>query len=282
MPGWLGSWIRQNMAGADAPPPPEPLPEDGWSRTGRVMRIGVVAVAVLVLLGGAGWYALSHRHHNWAVVVIAGDWHAHDGSASDAFDNSRRDVSAELRQIGFNDAYMMQFSVRPDLDTTTHPMASTAADIAQELGLLTSETPDGCLLYFSSHGAPQGVLVGSALLSPTSLAEIVDSTCGSRPTVVIVSACYSGVFVPALQGPNRMVMTAARADRTSFGCGQENRYPYFDDCVVHAIPKVHSFPQLADKVKDCVQDKEIDTGMSPSSDPQISIGSYVADNLPTW
>ena len=216
------------------------------------------------------------------MVVIAGDWHAHDGSASDAFDNSRRDVSAELGQIGFNDAYMMQFSVRPDLDTTTHPMASTAADIAQELGLLTSETPDGCLLYFSSHGAPQGVLVGSALLSPTSLAEIVDSTCGSRPTVVIVSACYSGVFVPALQGPNRMVMTAARADRTSFGCGQENRYPYFDGCFLSSFGAARDFADLGPKVQACVARREVETGMSPPSQPQLSIGAALRPLLPLY
>jgi hypothetical protein len=99
---------------------------------------------------------------------------------------------------------------------------------------------------------------------------------------VIVSACFSGVFVPVLEGDNRMIMTAARPDRTSFGCGQDNRYPYYDDCVVHTIPKVHSFPELADKVKDCVSQKEAETGASPPSDPQVFIGSRVADNLPTW
>ena len=27
-----------------------------------------------------------------------------------------------------------------------------------------------------------------------------------------------------------MVLTAARPDRTSFGCGEADKYPYFDDC----------------------------------------------------
>ena len=270
------------MAGADAPPPPEPLPEDGWSRTGRVMRIGVVAVAVLVLLGGAGWYALSHRHHNWAVVVIAGDWHAHDGSASDAFDNSRRDVSAELRQIGFNDAYMMQFSVRPDLDTTTHPMASTVADIAQELGLLTSETPDGCLLYFSSHGAPQGVVVDQQILPPPVLAGMLDRTCGARPTVVVISACFSGVFVPALASANRMVLTAARPDRSSFGCGEADRYPYFDACFLSSVPSAHDFAALGAAVQACVARKEKETGAEPASEPQMWIGPALRPILPLY
>jgi hypothetical protein len=283
MSGWLQSWIRWNVTGDEAPPPAAaPSPQDDWSRTGRAVRNIVIMFVAAILLGGAGWYALSHRHYNWAVIVVAGDWHAEDGGPSEAFDNSRRDVSAELRQIGFNDDYMMQFSVRPERDNVTHPMPSTTQSIGDELALLTSETPSGCILYFSSHGAPQGILLGNMILSPMALSEIVNENCGKRPAVIVISACYSGVFVPALEGDNRMVMTAARSDRTSFGCGQENRYPYFDDCVVHTIPKVHSFPQLADKVKECVSDKEAETGMTPPSEPQVSIGRDVADKLPTW
>lgn len=281
--GWLRTWIRWNITGDDAPPPfVEPLPQDDWLQTGRVIRNAAVAVVALILLGGAGWFALSHHHYNWAVIVVAGDWHAEDGSATKAFDNARRDVSAELRDAGFNDAYMMQFSARPDLDNVIHPMPSTSDGIAQELALLTGETPEGCLLYFSTHGAPQGMLLGNSLFSPNGLANIVDATCGKRPTIVIVSACYSGVFVPALEGDNRMVMTAARPDRSSFGCTQDARYPYFDTCVVQHLPAAHDFPTLADRVKACVRKREQDTGMSPPSEPQVSIGRDVADRLPTW
>jgi hypothetical protein len=284
MGGWLRSWIRRNAGQRETPAPaPEALPQDAWSQTGRAIRTAGIAIAALVLLGGAAsWYALSHRHYNWAVVVVAGDWHAHDGGPSQAFDNARRDISAELRQIGFNDAYMMQFSTRPDLPDNTHPMPSTARGIASELSLLTSETPDGCVVYFSSHGAPRGMILGNSLLTPDALAGILDGTCGDRPTVVILSACFSGAFVPALAGDNRIVMTAARADRTSFGCTQDARYPYFDTCVVQDLPTAHSFPVLADEVKDCVARREQETGASPPSEPQVSIGSRVADNLPTW
>lgn len=283
MLGWLKTWVRAS-AGIEEKPsaPAQLLPQDRWSQAGRAIRNVAIGLVALLLLLGAGWFALSHHRYDWAVVVVAGDWRAHDGEPSEAFDNSRRDVSAELRQIGFNDDYMMQFSVRPDLDNMTHPMPSTLRSIGDELALLTNETPSGCILYFSSHGAPQGMLLGNAILSPATLADVVDNTCGARPTVVIVSACYSGVFVPALEGDDRMVMTAARPDRTSFGCGQDNRYPYFDDCVVHTIPKVHSFPELANKVKDCVANMETETGMSPPSEPQVFIGRKVADNLPTW
>ncbi|HWA30322.1 MAG TPA: C13 family peptidase [Rhizomicrobium sp.] len=280
---WLRSWISSSTGHApvaEESPPEEP--RTGWSQYGHVVRyIFVGAVAACVLAGG-GWMLLSQREHDWAVVVIAGDWHDHEGGPSQAFDNSRRDVSADLRSIGFNPDYMMQFSVRPDLDKVTHPSPSTLPDIAQDLNVLTGETHAGCLVYFSSHGAPRGIVLGTTILTPQALANVVDSTCGDRPTVIILSACFSGVFVPVLEGDDRMIMTAARADRTSFGCGQDNRYPYFDDCVVHTIPKVHSFPELADRVKDCVANMEAETGMSPPSDPQVSIGKDVAERLPTW
>jgi hypothetical protein len=283
MSGWLRSWVHRSVTGHEVPPPEAaPPPQDDWARTGRAVRNIAIAFTAAILLGGAGWYALSRHHYNWAVIVVAGDWHAEDGGPSKAFDNSRRDVSAELRQIGFDDAYMMQFSVRPDLDNDTHPMPSTTQGIGDELALLTSETPSGCILYFSTHGAPQGMLLGNTIFSPAALAGIVGGTCGTRPTVIIISACYSGVFVPALEGDNRMVMTAARPDRTSFGCTQDARYPYFDTCVVQNLPGAHDFPTLADRVKACVQKREQETGMSPPSEPQVSIGRDVADKLPTW
>ncbi|MEO8114995.1 MAG: peptidase C13, partial [Phenylobacterium sp.] len=38
---------------------------------------------------------------DWSAVVVAGDWHSHDGGPSEAFDNARRDVSRALQRIGF-------------------------------------------------------------------------------------------------------------------------------------------------------------------------------------
>lgn len=278
---WLRSWLRRSVADEDAPPQAPP-PADAWSQIGQALRNVIIALAIVVVAGGAGWYAFTHHHYRWAVVVVAGDWHAHDGSPSEAFDNSRRDVSAELRDVGFDENYMMQFSVRPGLDPATHPEPSTVEAIAEGLNTLAHEEVSGCLLYFSSHGSPGGILLGSVIMSPQTLSEMIDRTCGVRPAIVIISACYSGVYVPALEGDDRMVMTAARPDRTSFGCGQDNRYPYFDACVVELLPSSHSFPELADRVKDCVAQREQETGMSPPSEPQVFIGREVADRLPTW
>lgn len=103
---------------------------------------------------------------------------------------------------------------------------------------------------------PWFIIIGGRIVDPAPIAAMVNKYCGDRPTAVIVSACFSGIFVPLLEGPNRIVFTAARADRTSFGCGEQDQYTFFDTCVLGQIDKVSAFPALADKVKDCVTARE--------------------------
>jgi len=219
---------------------------------------------------------------DWAAIVVAGDWHAHDGSASEAFDNARRDVSFALMRIGFNAANIQQFSVRPERYPSQQPMRADPQTISNALWDLSNRTSGGCLIYFSSHGSGDGVVVGEKVYAPDALADVVSNSCGDRPTIVIISACFSGVFVPALSGPNRFVMTAARPDRSSFGCGSDNKYPYFDTCFLQSMPATHDFPDLAVAVKQCVSNLEKKTGMSPPSQPQVSIGDKVVAELPRW
>jgi hypothetical protein len=239
-------------------------------------RLGLLAAALLL---AAGLWARAptparadSAFADWAAVVVAGDFHAHDGSPSEAFDNARRDVSRELIGAGFSPANLRQFSVRPELYPDEHLMISDPDLIGEKLAQLASQARGGCLLYFSSHGAPSGIQVGAHLLSPAGLSLIVDEACGDRPTVLILSACFSGVFVQPLARPDRMVLTAARPDRSSFGCGSSDKYPYFDACVIQTLPIASDFADLGRKVQVCVADREKATDMTPPSDPQMVVG----------
>ena len=111
---------------------------------------------------------------------------------------------------------------------------------------------------------------------------MLDRTCGKRPTVVVISACFSGVFVPALAKPNRMVLTAARPDRTSFGCGQDNKYPFFDDCFLSSMPASKDFAMLATAVRECVRIREVAEKVSPPSEPQVWVGAELRPMLPLY
>jgi hypothetical protein len=244
-----------------------------------------LSTLALVLLGWLAFAcsaaAATSPFAGWAAVVVAGDWHAHSGGPSEAFDNARHDVGKALLAAGFRPENLREFSVRP---ARYHPRPehSDLRAIYDSLGELGARAPDGCLVYFSSHGAPSGVVVDDRLLSPALLRAMLDDTCKDRPTIVVVSACFSGVFVPVLAGRNRMVLTAARPDRTSFGCGESDRYPYFDDCFLKNFSHAHDFIELGREVQACVAEREVETGMSPPSEPQLSVGSGLRPLLPLY
>jgi len=126
------------------------------------------------------------------------------------------------------------------------------------------------------------VVLGEDLAPPRWLAAAIDGACGARPTAVILSACFSGVFVPALRGPNRFVFTAARRDRSSFGCGESDRYPFFDGCVIEDLPEAADFADLARRVRLCVAGREDAEGMRPRSEPQVFIGPRFAAAMPAF
>lgn len=221
----------------------------------------------------------SAAFNDWAAIVVAGDWHSHSGAPSEVFDNGRRDVAADLAALGFSPNNVLQFSVRSD----SHPgtLRSDKQTIANQLWDLSNNTTGGCFAYFTSHGSPDGIVLGEGTLTPTGMAAMLDNACGSRPTIVFVVACYSGVFVNALSGPNRFVMTAARPDRPSFGCGDNDRYTFFDDCLLTSIGGVGDFGSLANSVRACVSRKEAEINAYPS-EPQLFIGSGMAASIPRW
>jgi hypothetical protein len=242
----------------------------------------IAALAAALVLVQAGPAAAAGPFGNWSAVVVAGDWHAHSGGPSEAFDNARRDVVQAFERVGFEPANLRQFSVRPERYKEPDLGKSEPQEIYNALADLTARATGGCLVYFSSHGAPQGVVVDQRLLPPGVLADMLNHTCGARPTVVIISACFSGVFVPALAGANRMVLTAARPDRSSFGCGEADKYPYFDQCVLESLPQSNDFAVLGRTVQACVAAREVKEGMKPPSEPQLFIGAAIKPLLPLY
>jgi hypothetical protein len=57
---------------------------------------------------------------------------------------------------------------------------------------------------------------------------------GVRHKVVVISACYSGVFIPLLANPDVLVITAADANHSSFGCLDKAKWTYFGDAFFNA------------------------------------------------
>lgn len=217
---------------------------------------------------------------NWAAVVIAGDAQAQSGAATEAFDNARRDVALALRDAGFG--AVRQFSTRPERYQDTRPGQSLPLEIYKGLRDLAKVSTAGCLFYLSSHGSPEGAVVGKDVLRPHLLAALVDQACPGRPSIVVISACYSGVFVAPLSKGDRMVLTAARPDRASFGCGEADKYPYFDTCFLAEAKSAHDFVALGRGVQACVARLERETGAAPASEPQLWVGPSLRAILPLY
>ncbi|WP_343794009.1 C13 family peptidase [Brevundimonas kwangchunensis] len=237
--------------------------------------IGIVA-ALCVALSPLAAQAQT-RFEGWTSAIIAADWRDGRGHPIDAFDNARRDLVRSFLAAGFPRASMVDYSLRTDVAQPTSPQA--AVDGFTEMA---TRADRGCLLYMTSHGSPQHMVFGeTGEMTSDRLVSIIRRACGARPTVIIISACYSGQFINALQAPNRMVLTAARRDRTSFGCGAGERYPWFDGCILESLPKSADFLSLAAETKACVATKEAEAGVALPSEPQLFVGGEMQMRLPT-
>ena len=205
---------------------------------------------------------------HWAVILVAGDYRAHSGAPSKVFDNARHDLGEAFAKIGFSKKNMAQFSVDYD-DGTDH---ADIGQIATAMQTVAARAKDGCLIYFTSHGTPDGIIVGDAVLGGAQMRDMVNDACGSRPSVIVMSACYSGQFVSPLMGDNRIILTAARPDRTSFGCGEMDHYTFFDDCFLRVLAIAGDFPSLGGLAQRCVAEREAQMKATPPSEPQVSVG----------
>ena len=107
-----------------------------------------------------------------------------------------------------------------------------AAAVAAVGGVMNKDE-DILVLLMTSHGTPSGFALRlpsevTTELVPQEVADVLDKA-GIKNRVVIVSACYAGIFMPPLANDNTIVLTAADAKSTSFGCAPERDWTYFGD-----------------------------------------------------
>ncbi|NQE60496.1 C13 family peptidase [Caulobacter sp. RHG1] len=246
------------------------------------MRTAAAIIGLLVLLFSPPATARTGPFAGWTALVVAGDYQAHEGGDTEAFDNARRDVARTLVDLGFDKSAIRQFSVRPQRYPIETPGRADAKTLREAMLAGAQAAKAGCLFYISTHGSPEGVILGKAMLRPHRLAAMLDEACPNRPSVVVISACFSGVFIAPLQKNNRLILTAARPDRASFGCGESDKYPYFDDCFLSSAPQAKDFAALGAGVQACVARKEKETGAEPASEPQVWVGAALRPMLPLY
>jgi hypothetical protein len=141
---------------------------------------------------------------------------------------------------------------------------------------LMDEREDVLVLYTTGHGTPAGLFYndgdsGYGLISPNRLANMLDGL-GISNRLLIISACYSGIFVPRLQSPTGVIVTAAARDRTSFGCQADNDWTFFGDAMInHALRRPQPIAAAFAEASGLVNGWEAQVRTEPSL-PQFFVG----------
>jgi hypothetical protein len=169
-------------------------------------------------------------------------------------------------------------------DDAPHGSITALVLALDHIGRLMDASEDVLVLYTTSHGADIGLAYhygdnGFGILSPARLKAALEEA-GIRRRVLILSACYSGVFVPVLANPDTAILTAAASTRTSFGCAAENDWTFFGDALINrALRQPVSLDEAARMAGRDVAEWEIKTRVLASL-PQVSIGAEAKAWLP--
>ena len=169
---------------------------------------------------------------------------------------------------------------------TVLPMGSVANIEAALARLAEVMGPEDVLvLYTTSHGAPFGIVynsgdTGFGVIGPMRLAAMLNEL-GIRRRLVLISACYSGVFVGPVITPDTAILTAASSQRSSFGCQADNDWTFFGDALInHALRKPQPFAAAAQEARSVIAGWEGAAKLTPSQ-PQLYIGGAAAVWLAT-
>lgn len=181
-------------------------------------------------------------------------------------------------QLGSRGRSIVLFNTKRRAGATAQTLMAATKAVGQTL----DPAEDIVALVLTSHGAPEGIgLVAgrnASLMTPSDVRMLLDQT-RARHRVVIVSACYSGVFARELADARTLVITAAAADKPSFGCRDGAAWTYFGDAFFNKALRGERRLDIAfERARGLVTQRERREGFDPSN-PQIAGGSQVLERL---
>ena len=170
-------------------------------------------------------------------------------------------------------------SVTDSIPWATNPNLRTSL---QALARQMDRENDVLVVYLSSHGgsdfklATQHPPLEVTELTPQMLRSMLDEV-GVRNRVVAVSACFSGGWIAPLSNDSTLVMTAADADHTSYGCGSKSELTFFGRALFdEQLRQTYSFEEAFAAAGPIIQQREIDGKKEDGfSNPQIAVGTSI-------
>ena len=170
-------------------------------------------------------------------------------------------------------------------DRDSFPLA-TVSGLSDSLKLLTQRMDpeqDVLVLMLTSHGSREGLAVVNGKLpllqlGPTELRQALDEA-GIKWRVIIVSACYSGVFIEALKTDTTFIATASDSEHSSFGCADDQDLTYFGEAFLKdAVPTTPSLEAAFKKAVGLIQQREAAEHLEHSN-PQLFVGGAIRQRL---
>ena len=170
-------------------------------------------------------------------------------------------------------------------DRDSWPLASLSG-LGQALKLLAARMDpqqDVLVLFLTSHGSEDGLEVrnGSlpfASLAPEDLRQALDDS-GIRFRLVVVSACYAGVFIDALKSDTTAIVTASDADHSSFGCQWDRDLTWFGEAFLRdSLPNAASLEDAFAKAAKLIAQRE-ESEHQVHSNPQLYVGRLMHEKL---
>lgn len=205
------------------------------------------------------------------------------GGAQPLFDHEAKVARDVLSAYYGETGHSLVLSNRnPDADLPLATPNNVTAAI-QGVARILDPAQDLLVIYLAAHGSPQASLEtnlpGPLPLPSVNAAELAAALdrAGIRKRVVMISACFAGSWTPALAGNTTIVMAAARADRTSFGCDMESKITFFGKALLEDSirPGVRLASAFAN-AKKAITARELAENMTPPSEPQASVGRDMA------
>jgi hypothetical protein len=95
----------------------------------------------------------------------------------------------------------------------------------------------------------------------------------------LISACHAGSFIDALKDDGTIILTAAAAERTSFGCSDDSELTYFGEALYQsALPGAATLRDAFSQARELIGAREQAEGLEPS-DPQAFFGEAITAKL---
>ena len=154
-----------------------------------------------------------------------------------------------------------------------------------ETGRVMDPNEDVLVLLLTSHGSREGGIyirngVSSMAtdLPPMDVRSALDDS-GIKWRIVIVSACYSGIFVEPLKTDTTAIITAADSTHTSFGCADDRDLTYFGEAFLRdAMPKAATLQAAFELARQDIAQRERAEKLTPSN-PQLWVGASMSRKL---